>query len=143
MPSLNEPVHVVGAILLKDDKILIARRASHKSSPGLWEFPGGKVEPGEDSARALVRELWEELELEIEPLTTFDVSETLVASLWIRLEVMVCLIRGDFKGKSSDHDSFMWVSASELESLQWPTPDLQAVRRLAKLKSLTSLVKSL
>ena len=54
-------VQVVAAIIERDGRILIARRQPHQSHPLQWEFPGGKVEPGETPAQALARELEEEL----------------------------------------------------------------------------------
>ncbi|POP42285.1 NTP pyrophosphohydrolase [Superficieibacter electus] len=55
---------VVAAIIERDGKILLARRPAHADQPGLWEFAGGKVEPGESQPQALVRELREELGIE-------------------------------------------------------------------------------
>lgn len=61
-------IDVVAAILERDGKILLAQRPSHGDQPGLWEFPGGKVEAGESQADALIRELREELSIEAEPV---------------------------------------------------------------------------
>ncbi|MBA7801734.1 pyrimidine (deoxy)nucleoside triphosphate diphosphatase [Citrobacter freundii] len=55
---------VVAAILERDGKILLAQRPAHADQPGMWEFAGGKVEPGESQPQALVRELHEELGIE-------------------------------------------------------------------------------
>lgn len=140
MESMEQPLHVVGAILLQGDRILVARRATHKSAPGLWEFPGGKVESGESPAQALEREIHEELGLRIKSLKTFDVSETPVGDTLIRLEVILCELLSDFAGASSDHDKFMWAKASDLESLNWANPDLPAVASLAALGSLDKLL---
>ena len=74
----SNPIHVVAAIFTKGEKVLACRRAPHKSSPGLWEFPGGKVEAGESSFAALEREIKEELGFECKPSETFDVSITKV-----------------------------------------------------------------
>lgn len=130
MGSMEQPLHVVGAILLKGDRILVARRASHKGAAGLWEFPGGKVDPGELPAEALAREIREELDLRINVVKTFDISNTIVGGRLIRLEVMVCHVMGDFAGVSSDHDAFLWATTGDMGSLEWATPDLPAVRKL-------------
>jgi 8-oxo-dGTP diphosphatase len=137
MGSKEQPLHVVGAILLKGDRILIARRASHKSASGLWEFPGGKVDPGESPAEALAREIREELDLKINVLETFDISDTMVGGRCIRLEVMVCNVIGDFAGVSSDHDAFIWATTGDMGSLEWATPDLPAVRKLRTFADLS------
>ena len=59
-------IKVVCGIIYKDRKIFIARRKPHKSMGGLWEFPGGKIEEGEEYADSLKRELQEELEMQVE-----------------------------------------------------------------------------
>ena len=62
----DNPVHVVvGVVFDADGKVLITRRPEHVHQGGLWEFPGGKVESGEDVRSALARELQEELDIEI------------------------------------------------------------------------------
>jgi len=63
---MEPPLVVVAAIIERDGRILICRRASSDSHPLKWEFPGGKVRPGEDPASALRRELWEELGVHVE-----------------------------------------------------------------------------
>lgn len=141
MESREQPLHVVGAILLKGDRILIARRAPHKSAPGLWEFPGGKVESGESPPEALEREILEEMGLTIKSLKTVDVSDTLVGDMVIRLEVIVCELLTDFEGFSIDHDQFLWASKGDLPSLAWATPDLPAVELLLGFEDLSALVR--
>ena len=59
-------IEVVGAIIKDGDRYLVGQRAAHKSQGGLWEFMGGKIEPGETPEQALARECREELDLEIE-----------------------------------------------------------------------------
>ena len=141
MSKSHQPLHVVGAIIVQGDRILSARRAKHKSAPGFWEFPGGKVEPGEAPEAALVREIQEELGLSIRPLNTFDISDTKVGGLNIRLEVIVCVPLDPFSGNSSDHDAFFWAAANDLDSLDWALPDLPAVNALKLVHDL-SLLKS-
>ncbi|MGE4130066.1 MAG: (deoxy)nucleoside triphosphate pyrophosphohydrolase [Bdellovibrionales bacterium] len=62
---MKSPLLVVAAIILKGEKILLAKRPMTKTLPGMWEFPGGKVESGESLEKALKRELFEELHLSI------------------------------------------------------------------------------
>lgn len=139
MSQAQLKLHVVGAILLEGERVLVARRAPHKSAAGLWEFPGGKVEAGEAPPAALAREIQEELELTIKPLNTFDISETMVGDLVILLETIVCEMTSVFQGVSSDHDKFIWVRATDLDGLVWATPDLPAVGALKLLEDFSIL----
>src|SRR5437870_8881891 len=59
-------VRVIAAVIAKGDRLLVCRRAQHKRHGRLWEFPGGKLEPGEDDETAARRELAEELGLQVE-----------------------------------------------------------------------------
>lgn len=58
---MKKEINVVGAVVTNDGKILSAQRSESMSLPGMWEFPGGKIEPGETPRAALVREMQEEL----------------------------------------------------------------------------------
>lgn len=127
----NPPLHVVAAIIVADSKVLACRRASHKAAAGLWEFPGGKVDPGEDAHTALIREIKEELGLDCETIHTFDVSDTLVGTQIIRLETILCKIEAIPSLSSTDHDDFVWLSQNDISTLDWAKPDLPAVAKLA------------
>ena len=70
--SYGTMIEVVGAIIKDGGKYLVGRRAAHKTQGGLWEFMGGKIEPGETPEEALQRECREELALEIEGLRIID-----------------------------------------------------------------------
>ena len=140
MRSSGEALHVVAAIIVSGGRVLACRRSQHKASPGLWEFPGGKVDLGELPLDAIVREIQEELELDVLPLRTFDVSETFVGDTLIRLECIVCKPLATFRLQSSDHDLFMWLLPNELSGLDWAAPDLHAVRALESLDSFARLL---
>ena len=71
--SFEMPLLVTAAVISDGDKILITRRPDDKRHPGLWEFPGGKVDPGESPEEALCREIREELDVEVQVLKIFEV----------------------------------------------------------------------
>ena len=127
----SNPIHVVAAIFTKGEKVLACRRAPHKNSPGLWEFPGGKVEDGESSFAALEREIKEELGLECKPRETFDVSITKVGELEIKLETILCSFEPLHELSSTDHDEFRWLAKDELQKVEWAMPDRPAVTKLS------------
>ena len=127
-------VHVVGAAILHQGRILIARRAPGKVDAGLWEFPGGKVESGETPRHALCREIQEELGITVSPGAWVAQGHARLASgLDIVLDVYLC--QGELPAReltSSDHDQLKWVAPEELEAYRWPQADLPAVRALSQ-----------
>lgn len=139
--AVADALHVVAAIIVQDNKVLACRRAPHKSSPGLWEFPGGKVDFGEDPFTALEREIREELNLACEPRTRFDISDTALGGQVIRLESIVCFLANNPELSSTDHDQFLWCEQGQLQSLDWASPDLPAVGKLRSLRSLEGLLE--
>jgi 8-oxo-dGTP diphosphatase len=72
--SAELPLLVTAAVILDGEKVLITRRPEHKSHAGLWEFPGGKVDPGESPEEALCREMREELDVDIQVTGIFEVA---------------------------------------------------------------------
>ena len=71
--QVEMPLLVTAAVIFDGDKVLITRRPDGKRHPGFWEFPGGKVDPGESPEQALCRELREELDAEIEVNGIYEV----------------------------------------------------------------------
>ena len=123
---------MVGAALLRDGRVLASRRTEPPRLAGLWEFPGGKVEPGEADAEALVRELREELRVEVE------VGERLGGDLLIGetavLRVYLCrLLSGE--PALVDHDEHRWLGADDLLDVPWIPVDLPLVEQLRGLLS--------
>ncbi len=130
------PVHVAAAIFLKDEMVLACRRAPHKTSAGLWEFPGGKVEPGETSFAAIEREIKEELGFDCHPQEIFDITVTKVGALEIKLETIICLFETNQELSSTDHDKFRWLAITELYNVEWAMPDRPAVKKLSSVRHL-------
>lgn len=118
------PVRVVAAVIERDGKYLACRRAPHKSLAGLWEFPGGKVEPGEKDEDALRREILEELGVEIAVGAFLATSFNEAGDLDIELVAYRArLIDTDVK-TSSDHDEFLWLAPTKLATVQWAPADV-------------------
>ncbi len=126
-------VHVaVGVILDARQNILLTRRPDHVHQGGLWEFPGGKVEDGEDLASALARELREELG--IEPLKTSPLIEIQhdYEDKSVLLDVhVVWRFRGQPRGMEGQ--PMAWVPVSELQDYAFPVANEPIIPAIAAL----------
>ena len=124
-------INVVGAIIIKNNKILCAQRGEGRALSYKWEFPGGKIEENETSREALVRELNEELKLEVsvepEPFecTTYDYDFGTVT-----LTTFCCEIVGESEPVLTEHVAVKWLAPSELTELDWAPADVPAVEKL-------------
>ena len=127
-------VCVVGAALLRDDppRVLASRRTEPPRLAGLWEFPGGKVEPGESDEQALVRELREELGV------TAEVGDRLGPDLPIGDTAVLRVYTARITAGEPvlvDHDEHRWLTAAELDDVPWIPVDLPLVDELRALLS--------
>jgi 8-oxo-dGTP diphosphatase len=122
-------IRVVGAALVRDRRVLAARRAQPPRLAGGWEFPGGKVEPGESDVDALARELREELGVGVE------VGAELgnVAEGPIRLTLYAVKLIDAQPRPLQDHDELRWLSADDLESVSWLPIDAALLPAVARL----------
>jgi len=123
-------IDVAGAVIFNEKKeILCAQRSSSMSLPGLWEFPGGKIEPGESPESCLVREIREELGCQIE------VHERIADATHQYPNLAVLLITHRAKiiegaPAPKEHAQLVWLPLSELPSLEWAPADIPTVRAL-------------
>lgn len=125
------PIHVVGAIIRRGDAVFAARRNPERSAGGLWEFPGGKVEPGETPQQALVREIREELGVRIEVGAQVDRSQVTVGEVQVDLACYEARLVGPEPTASTDHDALIWVPLAELGSLDWAPGDVPIIERMS------------
>ncbi len=124
---------VVGVALLGAGRVLAARRANPSHLAGLWEFPGGKVEPGEDPSTTAVREISEELGCGIE-VTGWLEGESVIQPSWSLRIATASLVEGD--PVPAEHDAVRWLRADQLDGVTWAEADvpfLPAVRALLDL----------
>lgn len=111
-----------GLIRNAHNQLFIARRAIHKSHPGLWEFPGGKLEPGETHSSCLARELWEELGMKIAVGAFVGDCKHEFSDTTIHLIAYHChLISASLI--LTDHDAFAWVTPQQLSQYELTAPD--------------------
>jgi 8-oxo-dGTP diphosphatase len=130
-------VQVVGAALVDGDRVLVAQRSGGPYD-GCWEFPGGKVEPGEEELAALVREIGEELGVAVVPQAFLGevVLDGVVAGGLpgaSTLRVWWGRVQPGSEVTAHEHSELRWLGADDLESLDWIPADrplLPAVRAL-------------
>jgi 8-oxo-dGTP diphosphatase len=112
---------VVGAAIVRDGRVLAARRTAPSAAAGRWELPGGKVEPGESPEQALVREIDEELGCPIE------VGQWLPGAVDIEgrfvLTVAIAAIADPVEPRPHEHDLVRWLGPDELDEVDWLDPD--------------------
>ncbi len=115
--SASDRVRVVGAVIERSGRVLMARRPEGRRHAGLWEFPGGKVEPGEDDATALARELLEEM-------AVAAVIGDLVAEGHDERVLLACY-RVELMGEpvALFHESLSWIPLDQLRELPTPPAD--------------------
>jgi 8-oxo-dGTP diphosphatase len=120
---------VAGLLQREDDKVLITQRRPQAFMPLKWEFPGGKVEPGETDQQALARELREELDIEVQVGDHFMGLKHAYPDFEVDLQVYACsIISGNLK-KLAVND-YRWVTVTELETFEFPPADQPTVERL-------------
>lgn len=126
--SSQPPIHVVGAVIVRDGLVFAARRNPERSAGSLWEFPGGKVEPGEKPTEALHRELAEELGVEVHVGGLASRHTTPVGSAVIDLACYWTELLSDAPKTSTDHDQMGWFTPEELAELDWSPADVPIIR---------------
>ncbi|OHO33342.1 8-oxo-dGTP diphosphatase [Corynebacterium coyleae] len=124
-------IEVVGAVIAQDGRIFAAKRGKGKSMAGFWEFPGGKIEPGESPQAALARELKEELRIEAEVGEFVVTTRHDTGDVVVELSTYICeLVSGT--PILTEHEEVRWVAANKLSDLTWAPADIPTVELLAE-----------
>lgn len=126
----------VGVCRRQDGALLIARRRADATLPGLWEFPGGKLEAEESARQAVIRELREEVALEVTVLAALEPLRHRYADFEVVLHPFVCrVVRGNAKPLASQE--LRWAMPEEIERLPMPQANATLLPRVfAALRSL-------
>lgn len=123
---MSKSIAVVGAVILSQGKVLCAQRGPDGQLAGQWEFPGGKIEPGEAPREALQREIDEELNCRVtvgELVTStrheYEFATVNLTTYWCTLDRGVPVVQ--------EHGAIAWLTAEELSSRDWAPADVPAV----------------
>ena len=122
---------VVAALIWRGERFLACQRPAHKARGLLWEFVGGKVEPGETREDALVRECREELAVTVVPRDIFME----VTHVYPDLTVHLTLFNADLpegEPKALEHNDVRWITVNEIDGLQFCPADEEILERLKR-----------
>lgn len=122
--SLKLTLVVACALVDTDNRVLVAQRPEGKALAGLWEFPGGKIEPGERPEQTLIRELHEELGIAVKEacLAPLTFASHAYESFHLLMPLWVCR-RWEGMVQRQEHQALQWVRAGRLRELAMPPAD--------------------
>ena len=121
-------IEVVAAIIRKEDKIFATQRG-YGEWKDWWEFPGGKMEPGETPEEALKREIKEELSADISVDEFITTVEYDYPAFHLTMHCYLCTLL-DEAMHLNEHEAARWLSKAELRSVKWLPADLEVVERM-------------
>ena len=122
-------IEVVAAVITKDDKVFATQRG-YGEWRGWWEFPGGKIESGECPQEALVREIREELDAEIEVGELLETVEWDYPDFHLTMHCFACTLLSDSL-HLNEHEAAAWLTLDTLNSVKWLPADEDLVRKLS------------
>lgn len=125
-------IHVVAAIIIENGKVFAAKRKNSGELALKWEFPGGKIEPGETGEAAIIREIKEELSATIVVNHYFMTVEHQYNSFHLTMDAYRCTIE-EGTLEISEHVDSRWLTTEELHSLDWAAADIPIVDAIARL----------
>lgn len=124
---MTPTVRVLAALIHRDGRWLLGRRPAHKRHGGFWEFPGGKVEPGEDDVTAMARELREELGL---TLTALGAVRCTVHDAGSPFQIVFREVEARGEPVAHEHEALVWVTLAECSAYALAPSDAACVRQL-------------
>lgn len=131
MEEKRNVLEVVAALIFDEKgRVLATQCAPHKHGGG-WEFPGGKIESGEAAEVAVVREIGEELSLEVEVGQLLHTVNWHYPKFYLRMHCYVCSLQGG-ELTLREHVAARWLTADELDSLEWLPADVDVLPWLAR-----------
>jgi 8-oxo-dGTP diphosphatase len=126
------PRVIVAAVIVMAGRVLACERSAPPEVAGRWEFPGGKVEPGETDAQALARECAEELGVRVRVDARVGPDVPLAHGRAVLRVYAVTLLNGD-RPRALEHSAMRWLSVGELDSVPWLPADKPIVAELPGL----------
>ena len=124
-------IKVVAAIIICENRVFATQRGYGEFKGG-WEFPGGKIEAGETPQQALVREIKEELDTDIEVCEFFDTVEYDYPKFHLSMDCFLCkVLSGDLILK--EHQAAKWLNSNTIGSVEWLPADVEVAEKVKKI----------
>lgn len=130
--SVMKTIKVVAAIIRDNGRIFATQRGYGDQKDG-WEFPGGKVEPGETSKQALVREIREELTADIEVEDLLMTVEHDYENFHLSMDCFWAHLKKGSNIRLLEHEAARWLGPDELDSVDWLPADIKVVEKIRAL----------
>ena len=124
-------VRVAAAVIIDKGRVFATQRGYGEYKDG-WEFPGGKIEPGETPEEAIVREIKEELEAEIEPVRLIDTVEYDYPGFHLSMDCFLCRLKSE-NIVLKEHEAARWLDKNSLYDVEWLPADLGLIEKIKTL----------
>ena len=121
-------IEVAAAIIVKDNRIFATQRGYGEFKDG-WEFPGGKIEPGESAQEALVREIREELDVDIRVGKLLETVEYDYPEFHLTMHCFICELLSE-EIVLKEHEDARWLKKEELDSVPWLPADITIIEKI-------------
>lgn len=131
-------IEVVAGVIVKDGNILATQRG-YGEFKGKWEFPGGKIKKGEFQEDALIRELKEELNADVNVIDYLTTIRYDYPNFHLIMHTYICTLKNNIEfvyhnDTELEHDNMIWLEKEELENIDWLPADVYAVKAYKKLR---------
>ena len=130
--SKREIIEVVAALIWDNDRFMICQRPAHKARGFLWEFVGGKVEPGETKVQALIRECQEELAVTISVGDVFTNVTHEYPDLTVHLTLFSAAI-AEGEPQMLEHNDIRWITPSEIPDYDFCPADIEILKKIIEV----------
>ena len=130
-------IEVVAALIEKNEDILATQRG-YGEFKGKWEFPGGKIKENEDQEEALIREIKEELNADIDVIDFLNTVECDYPEFHLIMHTYICNLKNEIEfvkhnENELEHDNMVWLEKEDLDLLDWLPADIEVVKEYKKL----------
>ena len=133
-------IEVVAALIEKDDNVLATQRG-YGEFKGKWEFPGGKIKENENHKLALIREIKEELNADIEIIDFLNTVECDYPEFHLIMHTYICNLKNEIEfvkhnEEELEHDNMVWLEREDLNLLDWLPADIEVIKEYKKQKNI-------